>query len=953
MVGADSRQRTETRTAVTIEQTMEKTEQIAEGTDQIAEGTGQSAEETSHGVKSASQVTGEQIQSIGAAGESGQSAKEAGQSAEEVDQSAEESGQSAKESGQSAEEASHDIKRAGPVPEKRDRTAEKERGRSRKKGVRSEEKSTKTEEKGGGLKEKSARSREKGARSEEKAARSLKTAGKSRKKAGRMTLPEFIAKKNKEIEKVFIVAVLICAFCSFFVDVNYDLTEYLPDYVESKAGLDLMEEKFGYPGTARVMIDDVTLYEAKQYKDRLENVDGVDQILWCDTAMDIYTSSEFIDYDAIKDYYKDGSAVMDVTFVEGDTSERTSRAIDEMKAITGDKGYYVGMAVQSKSLAEKVAEEMNLIMGLAVVFIFLILCITTTSWFEPVLFLAVMGVAIVLNKGTNICLGTISFLTDNVVAVLQLAVSMDYSIFLLHAYTRYKESGQEQVEALTNAIGEALNSILASSLTTIVGFLVLTVMKFNIGFDLGLSLAKGVVFSLITVLFLMPALILRMSGLIERFAHRSFIPNLDKLSRGICKLRIFVLVVVAVLVLPMYNAQKMNSYLFGNSAVGASEGTQVYEDDIKIVEKFGRSNMMMAIIPAESNVKEGELTEELKGLPYIKSVQSLAGTLPEGIPEEFLPESITGLLHKNGYSRILLYTRTKEESEAAYACADEIKSIVERYYPHGSYLVGGTPSTQDIETVITKDYQRVNILSMLGVFLVVMFTYRSLAIPFVVMIPIEVAIFFNMAVPYLQGEKVVFMGYVIVSCIQLGATVDYSILTTGNYIEARKTMDKHQAAAFTLTRSIPAILTSGSILTVVGYVLYMVSSIGAIGGLGHMVGRGAWMSILLVLTLLPALLVLVDPLIMENGLARLMKLQSARRQQTGVHGRTDAVPAHMAGGLTGFMKKAGSLPKDAGRELEDGEAGDGAVGYEGSVARGQEKRKIRRLPRRRFLQKTS
>lgn len=936
MVGTDSRQRTEAQTAVKIEQIMEKAEQSAEGTEQ-------SAEETSHGVKRAGQVPGERIQSTG---ESGRGAKGAVQIPGEP--------------GQSAEERIHGVKRASQVPEKREQTAERERGKSRKKGARSKEKSPRIQEKSARageksprIQEKSPRVGEKNVRSGEKAPKNGKAAGKSRKKDDKMTLPEFIAKKNKEIEKVFIVAVLICAFCSLFVDVNYDLTEYLPDYVESKAGLDLMEEKFGYPGTARVMIEDVTLYEAKQYKDRLENVDGVDQILWCDTAMDVYTSSEFIDYDAIKDYYKDGSAVMDVTFVEGDTSERTSRAIDEMKAITGDKGYYVGMAVQSKSLAEKVAEEMNLIMGLAVVFIFLILCITTTSWFEPVLFLAVMGVAIVLNKGTNICLGRISFLTDNVVAVLQLAVSMDYSIFLLHAYTRYKESGQEQVEALTNAIGEALNSILASSLTTIVGFLVLTVMKFNIGFDLGLSLAKGVVFSLITVLFLMPALILRMSGLIERFAHRSFIPNLDKLSRGICKLRIFVLVIVAVLVLPMYNAQKMNSYLFGNSAVGASEGTQVYEDDIKIVEKFGRSNMMMAIIPAESNVKEGELTEELKGLPYIKSVQSLAGTLPEGIPEEFLPESITGLLHKNGYSRILLYTRTKEESQAAYACADEIKSIVERYYPQGSYLVGGTPSTQDIERVITKDYQLVNILSMLGVFLVVMFTYRSLAIPVVVMIPIEVAIFFNMAVPYLQGEKVVFMGYVIVSCIQLGATVDYSILTTGNYIEARKTMDKHQAAAFTLTRSIPAILTSGSILTVVGYVLYMVSSIGAIGGLGHMVGRGAWMSILLVLTLLPALLVLVDPLIMENGFARLMKLQDSRRQQTGAHGRTDAAPAHLTGGRTGFMKRAGSLPKDAGGDPEDGDVGDGAAGYEGAVDRGTEKRKIRRLPRRRFLQKTS
>lgn len=705
------------------------------------------------------------------------------------------------------------------------------------------------------------------------------------KKPGRMTLPEFIAQKNLFIEKVFIVAVIFCAICSPFVEVNYDLTEYLPDYVASKAGLNLMEEKFGYPGTARVMIEDVTLYEAKQYKNRLEAVDGVDQILWCDTTTDIYQSSAFIDEKEIEDYYKDGCAVMDVTFVEGDSSKRTSEAIDAMREITGDKGYFVGMAVQSKSLAEKVAEEMKLILSLGVFFIFVILCITTTSWFEPVLFLSVMGVAIVLNKGTNIFLGTISFLTNNVVAVLQLAVSMDYSIFLLHAYTRYKNSGQDQITALTNAIEEALNSILASSLTTIVGFLVLTVMKFNIGFDLGLSLAKGVVFSLITVLFLMPALILRMSRLIDRFAHRSFLPDFTKLSRGICKIRLVVLVGVMILFLPMYQAQKRNSYLFGNSAVGAGEGTQVYEDDQKIIQIFGRSNMMMAIVPADSNVTEAEFTDRLEELPYIKSVQSLAETLPQGVPEEFLPESITGLLHKNGYSRILLYTRTKEESEAAFRCADEIQAIMKEYYPLNSYLVGGTPSTQDIETVITKDYELVNLLSMAGVFLVVMLTYKSLAIPLIVMIPIEVAIYFNMAVPYLAGEKVVFMGYVIVSCIQLGATVDYSILTASNYIDARKTMDKHDAASFTLVRSIPAILTSGSILTIVGYVLYHISSISAIGDLGHLIGRGAWISVLLVLTLLPALLVLVDPLLTKNELARLMewheRRKAARRRLAG------------------------------------------------------------------------
>ena len=694
-----------------------------------------------------------------------------------------------------------------------------------------------------------------------------------------MTLPEFITQKRRAIEKVFFFACVFSLICMPFVNVNYDLTEYLPNTAESKIGLNLMEDKFGYPGTARVMIDDVTLYEAKQYKDRLEAVDGVDQVLWCDTTTDVFTAEDFINYDDITDYYKDGSAVMDVTFDEGDTSTKTKKAIDAMKEITGDKGYYVGMAVQNKSLEVSLAKEMQLILTLAVIFIFLILCGTTTSWFEPVLFLSVMGVAVLLNKGTNIFLGTISFLTDNVVAVLQLAVSMDYSIFLLHAYTRYKVAGEEQELALKHAVNEALNSILASSLTTIVGFIVLCVMKFSIGFDLGLSLAKGVVLSLVTVLFLMPALIMRMSRLIDKFAHKSFLPTFEKTSRKIYRMRYVVLAVVALTIVPLYVAQGMNSYEFGNAAVGAGKGTQVYNDDQKIVEKFGRSNMLMAIVPDGDNITENELTDTLKDLPYVKSVQSLAGTLPQGVPEEFLPGSITELLHKNGCSRILIYTRTKEESDTAFACSDEVKGIVREYYPEQSYLVGGTPSTQDIKTIITKDYKLVNILSLIGVFLVVMFTYKSLVIPIIVMIPIEAAIFLNMAIPYFHGETMVFMGYIIVSCIQLGATVDYSILTTGNYIEARKTMDKRDAASFTLVRSIPAIFTSGSILTIVGYVLYKVSSISAVGQLGHLVGRGAWMSVILVLCLLPALLVLVDPMLTKNEVARILEWHERRKKR--------------------------------------------------------------------------
>ena len=695
-------------------------------------------------------------------------------------------------------------------------------------------------------------------------------------------LPDFIIRKSRAIEKVFIVMVLISAVMAPFVEVNYDLTEYLPDSVESRQGLNIMEDTFGYPGTARVMIKDVTLYEAKAYKDRLEKVDGVDRILWLDTGTNVFSGEGFIDYTSIDQYYKDDCAVMDVIFEEGDTSKKTSAAIDDMKEITGEKGCYVGMAVQDKSVAKNVRSEMQMILVIGVFMIFLVLCLTTNSWVEPFLYLTVMGVAVVINKGTNLFLGEISFLTNSVSAVLQLAVSMDYSIFLIHAFTRYKKAGMGQTEALRAAIDEALNSIFASSLTTIVGFIVLVFMRFSIGYDMGIVLAKGIVCSLLTVVLFMPAMIIRLAGWMERTAHRPFLPEFDRLSRGIYRVRYLVLAVVAVLVLPAYTAQGMNSYMYGNDAVGAGEGTEVYADEQEIDRIFGRSNMMMALVPSGDNVREREFSQELSDLPYTKTVMSLSQTLPEGVPESFLPESVTGLLHdESGWSRILIYVRSKGESEAAFRYADEISAIMKEYYPGESYLVGATPSTQDIKATITEDYSRVNTLSLIGVFVVVMFSFKSILIPIIAMIPIEVAIFINMAVPYIAGETMIFMGYIIVSSIQLGATVDYAILTTNNYIACRKQLglEKNEAAVETLKRSIPAILTSGSILTIVGYILYHISSIAAIGDMGHLIGRGAILSMLLVCTFMPALLVLGDRVLMNNELEMIRQYLKRRRER--------------------------------------------------------------------------
>ena len=677
-------------------------------------------------------------------------------------------------------------------------------------------------------------------------------------------LARFIIEKRALIESIFVAGCIFSFIAMCFVNVNYDLTKYVPSYTQSSQGLDKMKEEFGYPGTARLMIKDVSLYEAKMYKDQLAAVDGVDQILWCDTTVNVYAGEDFVNLDDIKDYYKDGCAVMDITFEEESDSPRTERAIDEMKAITGDKGCYVGMAVQNKSLIETTAREMGRILVVAVLMILAVLCLATTAWTEPILFMMVMGVAVLLNKGTNIFLGTISFLTDNVAIILQLATSMDYSIFLLDAFMSWRDTGLSEEEAIVKAVEEAINSIFASSLTTVVGFLALVTMKFNIGFDMGLVLAKGIVFSLLSVVFFMPAMILKFTKWNDRTKHRSFFPDFTKMGKGVFKIRYAVLIGIFLITPPAYVAQGMNHFLYGNSAVGGAKGTQVYEDDQEITARFGRSNMLLLIYPNNDMVAERRLSDELEDLPYVKSVTSMANTLPEGVPEEFLPESATSLLHKNDTARMLIYIRTKGESDIAFQCTDQIRDIMKKYYPEESYVVGETPSTQDIKVTITEDNTRVNVLSLLGVFMVVMFSFHSVLIPLVVMIPIEVAIFLNMAIPYIQGVDMVYMGYIIVSSIQLGATVDYSILLTNNYIAKRKLLPKKEACIEAVTRSCSSIFTSGTIITLAGYIVHFISTTAAIGDLGHLIGRGGLLSVMLVLTLLPALLVLCDRLIIEK-----------------------------------------------------------------------------------------
>lgn len=690
----------------------------------------------------------------------------------------------------------------------------------------------------------------------QKALKEKKLAKKNRKKGN---LADFIVDHNKGIRNIVIVLAVFFAICYPLVGINYDLTKYLPNDVGSKIAINKMKDIFGYPGTGRLMLKDVTLYEAKDYKNKIEKIDGVDQVLWCDLTTSIYSSSDFVDLDKIEDYYKDGDAVMDVTFKEGDTSKRTHEAINQIEKLIGDRGYIVGMSPTNKFIEENVKKEMNEIMVIVVILIFIILIFTTTSWFEPVLFLTVIGVAIVINKGSNIFIGEISYITNNISDILQLATSMDYSVFLLHAYERQRENGLEKTDALKAGLMSTITTILASSLTTFFGFIVLVFMRFSIGFDMGIVMSKGIICSLLMVIFFMPSLLLSWSDRIDRTRHKPFLPKFHRFAVVVNKMAPAVVIISLCLAGPIYMAQSMNRFMYGPDATGAGPGTSMYENSAEIDAKFGRSNLLVAIFPTEDNAKEKALIDELKDKSYVKKAVGLTAYLPEGIPENFLPKSVTELFHKEGYTRLLVYIKTKPESATAYKYSQEVTDIIRKYYPKESYITGNTPTTSDMQEVLVPDYKLVNNLAMLSIFIVVAISFHSPIMPLTAMIPIMMAIYLNMAFPYLQGKSLIFIAYAVVSCVQLGSTIDYAISSTESYLQIRAhEPDKNKAAIQMTETAFPSILTSGVILVVCGYAISLKSSIPAISEVGHLVGRGAILSVFFVVVMMPALLKLID-----------------------------------------------------------------------------------------------
>lgn len=671
-----------------------------------------------------------------------------------------------------------------------------------------------------------------------------------------------IVRHPKLVWTVFAALFVVCLFCRSFISVNYDIKDYLPSSSTSTLALEVMEEEFGggIPN-ARVLVEDVTVPEALEYKTLLEQVEGVSDVTWLDDAADLTQPLEWLDQDTLETYYQDGSALFSVTIEE----ESILSACDAIREIIGEDNAMTGTAVITAVSTTSTEEEIPLIAVFGVLFALVVLLLTTKSWVEPFLVLIGLGVAVVLNMGSNLIFGEISFVTNAAGSILQLAVSLDYSVFLLHRFEECRVQAASPEEAMVNALCSSTTSILSSGLTTVIGFLALCLMRYRLGSDLGMALAKGVAISLITVFTFVPVLLLTARKLIDKTRHRSLLPSFRGFGRLVCRVMLPLAALFALVIVPSYLASNSNDFYYGASKIFGQD-TTLGADTEKIEGTFGESDTYVLLVPKSSTATQKELSDALHELPQVKSILSYVDTVGGEIPEEYLDDATLSQLNSAHYSRMVLTVSTSYEGEDTFALIEEIRALAETYYPGEYWLAGEGVSTLDLRDTVTSDMVKVNLLAIAAVFVVLLLTMRSISLPVLLVLGIETAIWINLSVPYFRGTTIFYIAYLIISAVQLGATVDYAILLTDRYKQFREQMGKKQAVVSTISSCTVSILTSGSVLTVVGFLLGLLSSHGLIAQLGMFLGVGALSSMAIVLFVLPGLLYIFDGLIQHTTL---------------------------------------------------------------------------------------
>lgn len=662
--------------------------------------------------------------------------------------------------------------------------------------------------------------------------------------------------KKKMIVIIFTALAVIGGIAQFGVSVNYNMTDYLPENAPSTNAIDVMEEEFsGNVANTRVMTKNVNIQESLEVKEELSDIDGVSGVMWLDDVIDMKIPLELIDSDILETYYKNDNALFTFEVEEG----KEVTATDEIYKVIGEDNALAGDALDVAISQKATGQETFNAAAILIPIVILILVLSTTSWIEPLFFLVAIGISILINLGTNLFMGEISFISQSVAPILQLAVSLDYAIFLLHRFDDYKKEIEDPVEAMTLAIKRSFPAITASAATTFFGFMALTFMNFEIGADLGINLVKGILLSFISIMIFLPALTLLFFPLIEKTRHKQWVPNKYNLGKYVVKLKFPALILIAIIIIPAFFAQSNTSFIYGMGEL--PEDTRAGQDTLQIDEAFDKFTPLVLLVPKGDIAREDKLARDLDKLPNVKSIISYANAVGVAIPPEFLDEAAKEQFFSENYSRLIINATTDSEGKEAFALVDEVKDITSTYYGDDYLATGESVTLSDMKGIVEKDNTLVNILTVVTIALVLLITFKSISMPIVLLLTIQASVWINLAVPYFANDPLVYIGYLIISIVQLAATVDYGILFSENYTRFRQEMSALDAIKKTIDENIFSIAVPASILSSVGFILWFTSSDPIISSIGILLGRGTLLAFTLVVILLPALLLVFDRLI--------------------------------------------------------------------------------------------
>ncbi len=671
-------------------------------------------------------------------------------------------------------------------------------------------------------------------------------------------LGRFIVRKRIFIIIIFLILLVPSILGMVKTKINYDLLSYLPDSLDSKKGQVILNENFGLAETVYLAVNGMEMWKVQEIKEKILEIKGVSAVDWLDDYADITVPPDFISDDIKENFISGNSTILQVHLNGNTNGNNNLEAIDEIKKLIEGKDYYLGgqpaMLHEFQAIVNK---EMIIYMVIALAAIILVLSMATTSIIEPLLLLFSIGVAIMLNMGTNYFIGEISYITNSVAAIMQLAVSMDYSIFLIHRYHEEKELNPSRESAMISSVKKAITSISGSSLTTIAGFSALLIMKIGIGRDLGFVLAKGVVFSLLTTVFLLPSLVIVFDKAIEKTRHRIFLPGFDLISRWILRYKWIFLILLVIVIVPSYMAQSNLKYYY-SSEKQLPENAKSVTDNNRIKEKFNTGNIAYLIVEDGDRVKESKLIREIKEIDGIIKISGLSDAVDKSIPDSFIPEDVADKFQSGKYSNIIIQLGTDIDDPATGELIEKIKNSASGYYDN-YYLTGETVLNNDIRIISTRDFRNVSFISIGLVALIIGISFKSFSIPALLILVIQSGIWFNMAIPYFSGTSLSFMTPIFIGAIQLGATIDYAILFTSRYKENRQIFSRNDEAAMQAIKdSGKSIFSSAFILFAATLVIALFSSIKTTKEFTLIIGRGAIVSMVISLIGLPVMFLIFD-----------------------------------------------------------------------------------------------